>query len=100
MAGFVQIIEFDSSRIDEIKQLGESYRASRSGSDGGPRRAVFATDRDRPNHYLNIVEFESHEAAEENSARPETTEFAEQMGKLCDGPPKFYNLDVMDLWNA
>jgi len=30
----------------------------------------------------------------ENSNRPETGEFAAQMAKLCDGPPKFYNLDV------
>jgi hypothetical protein len=30
----------------------------------------------------------------ENSNRPETSQFAEQMQKLCDGPPKFYNLDV------
>ena len=27
-------------------------------------------------------------------AWPETSEFSAHMAKLCDGPPKFYNLDV------
>jgi hypothetical protein len=30
----------------------------------------------------------------ENSKRPETAQFAEQMQKLCDGPPTFRNLDI------
>jgi hypothetical protein len=31
-----------------------------------------ASDRDRPNRYVTIVEFPSYEAAMENSRRPET----------------------------
>jgi hypothetical protein len=30
----------------------------------------------------------------ENSRRPDTSEFAEQLANLCDGPPTFRNLDV------
>jgi len=30
----------------------------------------------------------------QNSSRPEVAQFAEQMAKICDGPPKFYNLNV------
>ena len=55
-------------------------------------------DRDRPNYYLNIVEFDSQEAAMENSRRPEVGEFAARMANLCDSPPKFYNLDVIEVW--
>lgn len=29
-----------------------------------------------------------------NSQRPQTQDFAAQMQKLCDGPPRFYNLDI------
>jgi len=36
----------------------------------------------------------------ENSKRPEISEFAQQMAKLCDGPPKFYNLDVVETWSS
>jgi hypothetical protein len=58
-------------------------------------RATITADRDRPGTYLNIVEFDSYDLAMENSARPETAEFATRMAALCDGPPRFYNLDVV-----
>jgi quinol monooxygenase YgiN len=92
MAGFIQIIEFQTSRFDELKALAEQYRMD--SSDNTARRVTLSEDRERPGTYLNIVEFDSYESAMENSKRPETSQFAEQMQKLCDGPPKFYNLDV------
>lgn len=93
MAGFVQIIEFQTSRFDEIKALADQFDMS-SSSDNTARRVMITEDRERPGTYLNIVEFDSYESAMQNSQRPETGQFAEQMQKLCDGPPKFYNLDV------
>ncbi|XTR51385.1 hypothetical protein ACOM2C_14390 [Pseudarthrobacter sp. So.54] len=59
------------------------------------RRILAAADRDRPGTYLTVVEFDSYESAMENSARPETSDFAARMAALCDGPPVFRNLDVM-----
>lgn len=101
MAGFVQIIEFTTSRTEEIEALVEKFREERQASGDGtpPRRATLTADRDRPGYYLNLVEFESYEAAMENSNRPETSEFAARMAELCDGPPKFYNLDVRQTWD-
>jgi quinol monooxygenase YgiN len=93
MAGFIQIIEFQTSRIDEIQALvDERSPAMQPGST--VHRVTVTADRDRPGYYLSIAEFDSYESAMENSNRPETGEFAAQMAKLCDGPPKFYNLDV------
>ena len=93
MAGFIQIIEFQTSRIDEIQALtDERSLAQQPGST--VVRVTITADRDRPGYYLTIAEFDSYESAMENSNRPETGEFAAQMAKLCDGPPKFYNLDV------
>ena len=92
MAGFVQIIEIKTSRIDEVDALIEEMRAG-----GGPMpmvRATMTADRDQPDRYLSILEFESYEAAMENSNRPETAEVAQRMASLCDEPPKFRNLDV------
>jgi len=64
MAGFVQIIEFKTSRIDEIKALGEEMRAQRAaGGASSVRRGTFTADRDRPGHYLNVIEFDSYESA-------------------------------------
>ena len=92
MAGFVQIIEIKTSRIDEVDALIEEMRAG-----GGPMpmvRATMTADRDQPDRYLSILEFESYEAAMENSNRPETAEVAGKVAALCDEPPKFRNLDV------
>ncbi|MFC0626365.1 hypothetical protein [Kribbella deserti] len=99
MAAFVQIIEYQTSRMDEVADLSEEFRAARMAEnqsrETAPTRITVAEDRDRPGYYLNIVEFESYEAAMENSGRPETADFAAKLAELCDGPPKFYNLDVV-----
>ena len=94
MAGFVQIIEFKTSRIEEIKDLG---RPSRTGEAAAAtvRRIVATEDRDRPGTYFTIVDFDSYDSAMQNSNRPETSEFAAKMAELCDGPVIFHNLDVM-----
>jgi quinol monooxygenase YgiN len=93
MAGFVQIIEFTTSRIDEIQALADE-RSPQIRESGTVQRVTITADRDRPGHYFTIAEFDSYESAMENSNRPETSEFAAQMAKLCDGPPTFYNLNV------
>ena len=100
MAGFMQIIEFTTSRPEEVRALAEQYRADRKAKgDAAPvLRGTFTADRDRPNTYLNIVEFPSYEAAMENSRHPATSDFADKMMVLCDGPAKFYNLDIAEVW--
>jgi len=98
MAKFIQTITYTTSRIDEVRALGETFRTQRmTGADGPkPIQVSVCADRDVPNRYTSVVEFESYEAAMENSNRPETAEFAEGMMKLCDGPPTFTNLEVLD----
>ena len=97
MAGFAQIIEFTTSRIDEVRALGDEIRGQ-ADSGGMVVRGTFTADRDTPNRYINIIEFESYELAMENSNRPETTAFAARMAELCDEPPTFRNLDVLETW--
>ena len=65
------------------------------GLPGGPERITITADRTRPGTYLTVVEFASYEAAMENSHRPETSDFAKGKAALCDGPPTFYDLDVL-----
>jgi hypothetical protein len=98
MAGFVQIVEYKTSRYEELAALGEKFRADREASGEGtpPGMMITTADRDRPGYYLSIIQFESYEAAMENSRRDDTSAFAAQMSELCDEPPKFYNLDVLD----
>ena len=101
MAGFVQIIEMQTSKFDEVEALGNEIRDRLDdGRPSSPRRSTITADRDRPGVYLNIVEFDSHDAAMENSSRPEVNEFAARLAKLCDAAPKFLNLDVRETWEA
>ena len=97
MSGFVQIIEFRTSRVDELERLVDEVR---SADPGTARRGTVTQDRDRPGWYFNIVEFDSYESAMSNSNRPEVSAFASKMAALCEEPPRFYNLDVVQSWSA
>ena len=91
---FVQVIEYETDRPDEIMALGESQRSERADVPEGFRVTV-TRDRDNPNRYFTIVEFPSYEEAMANSARPETDAFARQTAALCTSGPRYYNLDVI-----
>ena len=97
MAGFVQIIEYRTSKPDEIAALMEQFSKNRAAEGDGPSpvRGITCADRDEPGRYFAIVEFASYEEAMENSQRADTTEFSAKMMELCDGPGAFYNLDLV-----
>ena len=61
------------------------------------QRGTFTKDRDRPNTYVQIVEFPSYEDAMANSKLPQTATFAEKLRRLCDRPMDFRNLDVQSV---
>jgi hypothetical protein len=93
MSGLVQIIEYQSSRIDDMRALNDQWRQEHP--DMGPLRVTVTEDLDRRGTYLSIVEFASKEDAMRNSADPLTQEFASRMQALADGPPTFRNLEVV-----
>lgn len=93
---FVQFIEFTTTRADEMRKLVNDFRESGQGPTTTTRGMVCA-DRDQPNRFVTVVEFPSYEEAMKNSERPETTAFAAKMAELCDGPPTFRNLDVVEM---
>jgi hypothetical protein len=89
---FVQIVDFKTSKIDEMREIGRDYEASGGGSGG----AMVCADRDNPGRYLVIATFDDYESAMKNSEDPRTQELAKKMGELADGPPTFHNLDVLE----
>jgi hypothetical protein len=93
--GFVQVIGFSTSKLDEMRKLGEEWEAA-AGNESKARRRVMCEDRDNPGRYFNIVFFDSYDAAMENSNLPVTQEFSQRMMALGDGPPTFYNLNVIE----
>ena len=92
---FIQIIDFNTSKFDEMQALGKEWEAATAGRRTTHRR-IMTQDRDHPGRYLNIVFFDSYEAAMENSSLPETAALSAKMMALGDGPPTFLNLDVGD----
>jgi hypothetical protein len=90
---FIQIIEFTTSRVEELNALLDQWLDQTQGQRTATR-GVQTRDRDRANTYVQIVEFSSYEQAMVNSDLPETTAFAARMAELCDEPPIFRNLDV------
>jgi quinol monooxygenase YgiN len=93
---FIQIIEFTTSRADELDALLDEWLERTEGKRTATR-GVQARDRDQPNRYVQIVEFPSFEEAMANSELPETAEVAARLAELCDGPPTFRNLDARDM---
>ncbi len=91
---FIQVIEFSTDRPDEVQALVDEYLAASEGTRTS-QRGILTKDRDADNSYVNIVFFDSYEAAMKNSELPATSHFSEQMMKLCSGPPTFKNLDVV-----
>ena len=91
--GFIQIIEITTTRLDEVQSLMDEWVAATEGRRGA-QHAVLTADRDRPDTYVQVVEFPSYETAMANSNLPETGEFAERLAKLCDSPLVFRNLDI------
>ena len=92
---FIQIIEYTTTKPDEAQAALDEFLAATGGNRANTWARV-TTDRDRPNVYLNIVEFPSYEEAMANSNLPETNEFGQKQATLLDGPMAFTDLDVVE----
>jgi len=92
---FIQIIEITTRDIQPIRKAADQYRRATEGK-GTIRRELLTRERNDPSRYFNIRFFDSYESAMKNSRLPETQASAEQFGALTDGPPIFYDLDVID----
>lgn len=92
---FVQIMEFQTSRIDEVMALDQEWRETTAGKRTATAMNI-TKDRDRPNTYVWMIEFPSHDDALRNNELPETEQVSEQLMKLTDGPMVFRNLDVVE----
>ena len=94
---FVQILDFETDRIDEMRELAQQQEESMAARSGGPTHRLVLKDRNQPNRYFVVIEFDSYDEAMANSEHPDTTKFAEQMAALCTKPPTFTDCDVVDV---
>ena len=91
---FVQLIEFKTSRLDELNEILDQWMSETEGKRTATN-ALMMGDRDNPQTYVEIVEFPSYDEAMRNSNLPETSKFAARINELCDAPPVFHNLEVL-----
>jgi hypothetical protein len=93
---FIQVIEYTTTKYEEIRAIGNQFvETRRTGGGPKPRSILFLKDRDRPNTYRTVARFGSLEEATENSNRDDTTQMAQQIAALCDDQT-FRNFDVLD----
>ena len=93
---FIQIIEFGTDKLDELRKLDGEWRARAKSEGATAQRGILCADRDDAGRYFQIVFFDSAAAAEKNSNLPVTQEFAGKMMALGNGEPTFHNLDVVE----
>ncbi|MFG2295123.1 ester cyclase [Streptomyces sp. NPDC048603] len=91
---FVQIIDYKTSRYDDLSDLMDRYVAQSQGK-RTVTHSMIGQDREDAEHYVDVVEFPSYEEAMRNSQLPETDKMFREMMSLCDGMPTFTNLDVV-----
>ncbi|MFI0908069.1 ester cyclase [Streptomyces sioyaensis] len=91
---FVQIIDYKTERPDGMNALMDKWVEQTKGKRTATHSLV-GKDRSDPSHYVEIVEFPSHDEAVKNSHLPETDRIFQEMVALCDGMPSFTDLDVV-----
>lgn len=92
---FVQLMEYTTTRQDEVRRVTEEWESATSGKRTA-RRVVMSTRHDQPDRYCVLVFFDSYDAAMENSRLPETDQFATRLRELVDGEVSFLDLDVVE----
>ncbi|MEU6394944.1 hypothetical protein [Streptomyces sp. NPDC046939] len=93
---FVQIVDFETHRFDEMKELLDRFEQRMAGESGGPTHRILLQDRDQAGRYLAVIEFASYDEALRSDARPEVAQLNERLTALCTRPPAFGNYDVRD----
>jgi hypothetical protein len=90
---FIQIVEYTTNDPDEVRQIDDAWGAATEGKRTA-RRQIVTRDRNRPDRYLALVFFDSHESAMQNSNLPETQEFAGRYASATTSVA-FHDLDVI-----
>lgn len=93
MAGFIQLIEYETNDIEAVQQAIMTFH------DDHPGVLTFTTsraaeDRDKPGTFISIVEFPSYEEAMKQSNNPALSEFVQNMPPELMTNQRFRNLDV------
>lgn len=90
---FMQLIEYQTEHPEKMDAL-IAHWITAIGAQRTARWYITAADRDRPGHFIQLVEFPHYAAAMTNSDHPATAEFAQSLRQICGDDITFRNLDV------
>jgi hypothetical protein len=93
VAGFIQLIEYESNDIEAVEKALEDFRKDHPGAMTYTSSRI-TEDRDTPGTYVSIVEFTSYEEAMQQSNNSALSQFAQSMGPELMTNRRFRNLDV------
>jgi hypothetical protein len=79
------------SRPDELRALADTWRDEGGAGAVGWLGGTYGVTDDGV--FLGVIRFASRDDAMANSARPETSAFAERMAAVMDGPVEFHDCD-------
>ncbi|MFC8127578.1 hypothetical protein [Streptomyces sp. NPDC057302] len=94
---FVQMIEFETDRIDDMRSVIEQDDQQATGREGGPTHRLVLQDRGNPRRFFVVLEFASAEDARRNSEAPQTARTAERLTAMCTSGPSFTDCDVREM---
>jgi len=92
---FVQEINFATDDAEAMMALASEWENDAT-QNGTVKGAYLGADTDNPGQYSWMIMFESAEAAQQNSDRPETAEFSGRFSALCSEGPTFRNLEIIE----
>jgi hypothetical protein len=91
MTKLIQLIEYWTDRFDEVDSLLTDWITDSQGRRTATRTRV-GQDRHDPQHYIEVLEFNSVEDAELNSQLPVTDAVHQRFVPLCSRGPFFTDL--------
>jgi hypothetical protein len=89
----IQIIEIETENPDVVTAL--HHRWEKDSGQRTHRQYHFCADRDRPNTYLAVAEFDTPEDALLHTQDPATQQLMIEITDLCGAPPRVHNLTVI-----
>ncbi|GEM_PF-2849708 len=95
---FIQIIDArlkDEGSWSELEQMGRRWDQEEAQRAPGFVSADWVRDLKDSKHLIGLIRFESAEKAAENSKRPETNQFYQQMVALMEGEPRFIDGELV-----
>jgi len=100
MQQFIQLVEFYSdSSLNELRDSMDAWLGASRGK-RALQMAVLAAERDRRNHYWELLEYPSEEEASRTAELPETRAAYDRWRGLLEGEPVFHNLNVMEQYGG